>query len=202
MVAQLQDFPKMSPDEYLAWEAEQELRYEYVDGEIIAMTGESIPHNKIALNLYRALYPYLRQRGYRVNVMGVKVHGKKSRRYFYPDLVVTCNSEDLNATDYIRYPLIIVEVLSPGTAGYDYGKKFKYYRRIESLQEYILIDSESVSVETYQRGEGRLWLYKAYIENETIHLQSIDFALSLADLYEGITFEPEEDRNNSLQESS
>lgn len=193
MVAQFQEYPEMSPTEYLAWEAEQELRYEYVDGEIIAMTGGSIPHNDIALNLYRALYPHLRQRGCRVNVADVKVQGKQNSRYFYPDLVITCNSEDLQAKDSIQHPLIIIEVLSPGTAGYDYGKKFKYYRQIESLEEYVLIDSESVSVESYQRGEGKLWLYKAYMEGETLQLQSIDVQLSLVDLYEGVTFEPESD---------
>jgi len=197
MIAQLQEHPTLSPAEYLAWEAEQELRYEYVDGEIIAMTGGSIPHNDLALNLYRALYPHLRQRGCRVNVADVKVQGKQSHRYFYPDLVVTCHSEDSQATDYIRHPLIIIEVLSPGTAGYDYGKKFKYYRQIESLQEYILIDSESVSVETYQRGEGKLWLYKAYTEHETMPLQSIDFSLSVADLYEGIPLEAGEEGNET-----
>jgi Uma2 family endonuclease len=139
MIAQIQKSSQMSPDEYLDWEAKQELRYEYIDGEIIVMTGGSIAHNDLALNLYRALYPHLRQRGCRVNVADVKVQAKENSRYFYPDLLVTCNSEDLKARDYIQHPIIIVEVLSPGTAGYDYGKKFKYYRSIDSLEEYILI---------------------------------------------------------------
>jgi Uma2 family endonuclease len=157
----------MTPEEYLEWEGKQEFRHEYVDGEIFAMTGGSLPHNDIALNLYRALYPHLRQRGCRVNVSDVKVQTNQNSRYFYPDLVVTCHPQDLQSRKFIQHPKVIIEVLSPSTASYDSptetrrdrAQKLKYYRQIPSLQEYVLVDSESISVEVYHRGDGKMWYY-------------------------------------------
>ena len=101
MIAQPQNYQKMTPEEYLEWEANQEFRHEYIDGEILAMTGGFLPHNDIALNFYRALYPHVRQRGCRVNVSDVKVQARKNSRYFYPDLVVSCHPDDLKSREFI-----------------------------------------------------------------------------------------------------
>lgn len=103
----------MTIEEYFAWELQQELRYEYVNGEVFAMTGGTIPHNDIALNFYRALYPHLRARGCRVNVSDVKVQVTPQSPYYYPDVIVSCDPQDLNARKFIQNPKIIVEVLSP-----------------------------------------------------------------------------------------
>ncbi len=191
MIAEPQYPQKMTAEAYLEWEATQELRHEYVDGEILAMTGGSIPHNDIALNLYTALRPHLRQRGCRVNVSDVKVQANQNSRYFYPDLVVTCDPEDLKSRKFIQNPKVIVEVISPSTASYDRTKKLKYYRQISSLQEYMLIDSESMSVEIYHRGEGKTWYYYEYEKGEAIALQSIEFEFPMELLYEGISFDQE-----------
>ncbi|SKB13656.1 conserved hypothetical protein [Planktothrix sp. PCC 11201] len=191
MIANFQDSPKMTSEEYLKWEATQEMRHEYVDGEIVAMTGGSIPHNDIALNLYTSLRPHLRQRGCRVNVSDVKVQANQNSRYFYPDLVITCDPEDLKSRKFIQNPKVIVEVLSPSTASYDCTKKLKYYRQIPSLQEYVLIDSESMSVEIYHRGEGKMWYYYEYTNGDAIALQSIEFECPIELLYEGIIFDQE-----------
>ena len=188
MIANPQDYQKMTAEEYLEWESQQELRHEYVDGEILAMTGGTIPHNEIALNFYTALRLHLRQRGCRANVSDVKVQANQNSRYFYPDLVVTCEPEDLKSRDFIHHPKVIVEVLSPGTASYDRGEKFKYYRQMPSLQEYVLVDSESISVEVYHRGEGKMWLYYAYTNGDEIALESIEFECAIELLYEGIIF--------------
>ncbi|EAW36936.1 hypothetical protein L8106_21017 [Lyngbya sp. PCC 8106] len=188
MIAEPQYPQKMTPEEYLEWEAKQEFRHEYIDGEIVAMTGGSIPHNTIALNFYTALRPHLRQRGCQANVSDVKVQASKNSRYFYPDLVVTCHPDDLKARDFIEHPTVIVEVLSPSTAYYDNTKKLKYYRQIPSLQEYVLIDSESRSVEVYRRGEGKMWLYYASYQGEAIALESIEFECQIEVLYEGVSF--------------
>ncbi|MEB3340571.1 Uma2 family endonuclease [Okeania sp.] len=128
MIAEGQNYQKMSPEEYLEWEATQELRYEYIDGEIVAMTGGTIPHTKIYLNFYRALYTHLSQRGCEAYVADVKVQANENSSYFYPDLVVTCDPDDLKARDFIQHPKVIVEVFSPSTVSYDRGDKFKYYR--------------------------------------------------------------------------
>jgi len=125
MIAERKDYQKMTPEEYLEWEAQQEFRYEYIDGEILAMTGGSIPHTKIYLNFYRALYPHLSQRGCEAYVSDLKVQDSKNNRYFYADLVVTCNAEDLKSLDFIEHPKVIVEVLSPSTAKYDGDDKLK-----------------------------------------------------------------------------
>lgn len=191
MIAEAQFPQKMAPAEYLEWEAKQELRYEYVDGKILAMTGGSIPHNDIALNFYTLLRPHLRQRGCRVNVSDVKVQANQNNRYFYPDLVVSCDPEDLKSRDFIKHPKVIIEVLSPSTENYNRTKKLKYYRQIPSLQEYVLVDSEAIEVEVYQRGEGKMWHYYEYAVGEAIALKSIEFECPIELLYEGVSFETE-----------
>lgn len=192
MIATPQQSPKMSFDDYLVWESQQDIRYEYVNSEVFAMTGGTIPHNDIALNLYRALYPHLRSRGCRVNVSDVKVQVSPKSIYYYPDVIVSCDPQDLNARKFIQNPKLIVEVLSPGTSAKDRGEKFTYYLTIPSLQEYILIDSETISVERYCRGDGRMWLYYPYQAGDTITLSSIEFEFPIELLYEGIVFEIDE----------
>ncbi|MGB7441571.1 MAG: Uma2 family endonuclease [Coleofasciculaceae cyanobacterium] len=192
MVATPQQWPKMTIEEYLEWESKQEIRYEYVYGEVFAMTGGTIPHNDIALNLYTALRPHLHSRGCRANVSDVKVQVSPNSIYYYPDLIVSCDPQDLNARKFIQKPKLIVEVLSPGTSAKDRGEKFTYYLAIPSLQEYILIDSEKISVERYSRGEGRMWLYYPYQANDTITLSSIEFELPIELLYEGVALETDQ----------
>jgi Uma2 family endonuclease len=182
---------KMTIEQYLEWELQQDLRYEYVNGEVFAMTGGTIPHNDIALNLYRTVYPHLRSRGCRANVSDVKVQVSPNSPYYYPDVIVSCDPQDLNARKFIQNPTIIAEVLSPGTSAKDRGEKFTDYQKIPTLQEYLLIDSEKIAVERYFRGEGRMWLYYPYTVGDTIALSSIEFEFEIELLYEGIIFEIE-----------
>jgi len=188
MVSVPQQPPQMTVEEYLEWESQQEVRHEYVNGELFAMTGGTIPHNDIALNLYRALYPHLRSRGCRINVSDVKVAVNPTSPYYYPDIIVSCDPRDLNARKFIQYPKLIIEVLSPSTEAKDRGEKFTYYQTMPSLQEYVLIDSEKVAVECCRRGEGRLWLYYPYRAGDVISLSSIEFECAIALLYEGVSF--------------
>ncbi|MFW6357975.1 MAG: Uma2 family endonuclease [Chroococcales cyanobacterium] len=189
MIATPQPPQKMSFEEYLDWELQQEIRYEYAHGEVFAMTGGTIPHNDIALNLYTALRPHLRPRGCRVNVSDVKVQVSSHNIYYYPDIVVSCDPQDLNARKFIEKPKLIVEVLSPTTKGRDRGEKFIDYQTIPTLQEYVLIDSEKISVERFCRGEGRMWLYYPYSTGDIVSLSSIEFELPIEQIYEGIMFE-------------
>ena len=192
MIAIPQQPPKMTVQEYLEWEPQQDIRYEYVNGKIFAMTGGTIPHNDIALNLYTALRPHLRAKGCRVNVSDVKVQVTPNSPYYYPDLVVSCDPQDLKAHKFIQYPGIIVEVLSPGTSARDRGEKLSDYLKMPSLQEYLMIDSEKISVERYSRGEGRMWLYYPYIPGDIITLSSIEFEFPIELLYENVVFATEE----------
>ncbi|MBE9033006.1 Uma2 family endonuclease [filamentous cyanobacterium LEGE 11480] len=193
--------PGMTPEEFLEWEQTQELRYEYVDGQVISMQGEldanaekTIAHNDLALSLYRLLYDRVKSRGGRINVADVKV--KVRRRFRYPDLVVTCDERDKTAIKQFQYPKVIVEVLSPGTESVDRGKKLQEYQSLETLQEYVLINSQEMAVEIYRRGEGRTWLYESYGDGEEFALASLEFDCAIAHLYEGITLpeieEPDE----------
>jgi Uma2 family endonuclease len=191
MIAIFPQTPKMTIEEYLEWEPQQDIRYEYFNGEVFAMTGGTIPHNDIALNLYRALYPHLRSRGCRANVSDVKVQVSAKSPYYYPDVIVSCDPQDLNARKFIQNPKIIVEVLSPGTTARDRGEKFTNYLKVPTLQEYLLIDSEKIAVERYVRGEGRMWLYYRYTAEDMITLSSIEFEFAIELLYEGIAFDLE-----------
>jgi Uma2 family endonuclease len=175
---------RMSPQEFLAWEVTQTERYEYVNGRIMAMTGGTIPHNDLALNLYRALYDHIRSRGCKVNVSDVKV--KLRRRFRYPDLVVTCDDRDKAATKLFQYPKVIVEVLSPGTEAIDRGEKLQEYQSLSTLEEYVLINSEKALVEVYRRSSERVWLYESYGIEDTLVLKSLDFECAIAQVYEGI----------------
>ena len=188
MIATPQPAP-MSVEEYLAWEPQQEIRYEYVQGEVLAMTGGTVPHNDIAINLLTLLLPQIRAQGCRINMADVKLQIDVSGLYYYPDLIVSCDPRDRNAHKFIQFPKLIVEVLSPGTADKDRGNKFRDYQTISTLQEYVLIDSEKISAECYRRGEGRMWLYYPYATGDAIALESLDISLQIEQLYTGINFD-------------
>jgi Uma2 family endonuclease len=188
MVATLQP-QKMTVEAYLAWEPRQEIRHEFVNGEVFAMTGGTLAHNDIAINLLTALRPSIQTQGCRINIADVKVKVTKSL-YRYPDLVISCDERDRIALNAIKYPKLIIEVLSPGTEALDRGEKFKEYRNnLPSLEEYVLIGSTEINVEIYRRGEGRLWLYTSYQTGDTIKLESVGFEFPIALLYEGVSLE-------------
>jgi Uma2 family endonuclease len=191
MIANVQRQP-LSPAEYLAWEAEQPTKHEYIDGKTYAMAGGTLPHNDIAVNLTSALRETLRGTGCKVQMADAKVKISANGPYFYPDMVVSCDERDRRATDAISYPTLIVEVLSPSTAGFDRGDKFKFYRRISTLREYVLIDAEKVGVDCYRKTSTGRWELTAYpddaadVEHPILELMSIYFQYPLALLYEEV----------------
>ncbi len=186
----------MSPADYLAWEEQQEQRHEYLDGmvyprnDILGMAGGTLPHNDIALNLYTALRAPMRRRGCRVNVADVKVcispEGRDNGAFFYPDLLVSCHPQDLVALKFVQHPTVIVEVLSPATESYDRGAKFAQYRRLTSLQEYVLISSDRINVELFRLNDRRRWELIPYGPGDTLELSSLDFACPIELLYDAI----------------
>lgn len=188
----------MSPAEYLAWEEQQELRYEYLDGmvyprnDIIGMTGGTVPHNDIALNLYTALRAPMRSRGCRVNVADVKVQIDDRGAFFYPDLLVSCHPQDGTALKFVRYPTVIIEVLSPATESYDRGAKFAQYRRLESLQEYVLISSDRINVELFRLNDRQRWELIPYGSGDTLEFVSLEFACPIEWLYENVDLSSQE----------
>ncbi|NET03635.1 MAG: Uma2 family endonuclease [Merismopedia sp. SIO2A8] len=191
MIAQLET-PKMSPQEYLAWEAEQCTRYGYIDGYIYAMTGGTIPHNQVAVNLVALIKPHLRGRKCKTLSSDAKLGITEQGPFHYPDVSVTCDQRDRTARDYIRYPCLIVEVLSNTTEAFDRGKKFRHYRCLETLREYVLIDPDQMNVECYRLNEHRRWeLYHYTSSSESsddclVELTSIELAFPINLLYEDI----------------
>jgi Uma2 family endonuclease len=192
MVAQLQSPPYLSPEEYLDWEAQQEDKYEYENGKIIAMTGGTIPHSQIPANFAALLIPHLRGKGCKISVSDAKVM-TKSQKYYYPDVAVTCDERDRHAIDFLQYPCLIAEVLSPTTEARDRGIKQQHYMQIDTLQTYILITAERPRVEIFQRGE-RSWEYLFFEINEVdfkindpmIHVAKIDLSFPMSSLYENV----------------
>lgn len=178
----------MSAADYLAWEPLQEMRYEFHYGEVLAMTGGTVPHNDVAINLLMQLLPSVRSQGCRINMADVKLLVDPAGLYYYPDLMVSCDPRDQHAHQFIQFPKLIAEVLSPGTASKDRGDKFIDYQQLPSLQEYLLINSDKISIECYRRGEGRMWLYYPYGQGDTIHLGSLGVEFAVSNLYIGIQF--------------
>ncbi|MBD2529180.1 Uma2 family endonuclease [Nostoc flagelliforme FACHB-838] len=178
----------MSPHEYLKWEERQEIKYEYIDGEVFAMTEVTIPHNTIALNLASALKIHLRGGSYRVNMAGAKVGISENGPFHYPDVVVSWDERDKQAIQFFQYPCLIVEVLSPSTEAYDRGTKFTRYRRIQTLQEYVLINAEKIALDSFRLNDRGLWELHPYEAEDEVHLSSIDFHFPISLVYENVPF--------------
>ena len=194
----------MTPQEYLEWEELQPLKYEYINGEVFAMTGGILPHNSIAINLTTALKNHLRGSGCKVFMADAKVGISPSGPSHYPDVMVTCDQNDRTARKIIYHPILIIEVLYPSTEAFDRGRKFGNYRRIDSLREYVLIDADRMSVECYRRNQQGKWELSPYIPEETgtngleleIDLQSVDFHCPMSLVYEDVVF-PEDNLDAS-----
>jgi Uma2 family endonuclease len=180
-----------SPEEYLEFEVNSELRHEYIDGLIIPMTGGTPNHHKIAGNLYVAIHFALKRQPYEVYYTDQRLWIPKRRIHTYPDVMVVQTplvfAEGRN--DTITNPVMIAEVLSKSTKGYDRDEKFAAYRTIASFQEYILIDQYTIHVEQYVKTDHRKWMFLDYEDiNDTLNLTSIPGQISLADIYEKIDF--------------
>lgn len=191
MVALQEHFPRLTPIEYLEWEEQQEFRHEYVDGEVYAMTGGTLNHSAIAGNFYNILKNHLRGSGCKVFNSDAKVQILESNSYFYPDVSVTCDDRDRRATKFISYPCLIVEVLSPSTEAYDRGDKFALYRRSTSLQDYVLVSTNAMRVDLYQRNERGRWEILSSDAGDTIELSSVNLSVPVAQIYEDIVFSVE-----------
>lgn len=194
-ISQQDDQLILSPEEYLAWESEQDSKYEYENGKIIAMTGGTIPHSQIPANLSSLLIPHLRGKGCKVSVSDAKV-SIRSGKYYYPDVFVSCDTRDRFSRDFLQYPILIAEVLSPTTEARDRGVKQQNYMAIDTLQTYILITPERPRIEIYQKRDDYAWEYQSIAiaqpnfdqEDPLIHLTSIDLQFSLSTLYENVDF--------------
>jgi Uma2 family endonuclease len=183
----------LTPQNYLDWEEQQSIKYEYIDGEVFAMTGGTIPHNDLAVNLTTALKNHLRGKGCKVSMADAKVGVSERGPFHYPDVMVTCDERDRRAIRVIYYPCLIVEVLSPSTEAKDRGKKFQNYRRISTLKEYVLISSEQKVIECFRLNEKGVWELYTYSEGDEFELKSVDFRCPIELVYEDVILESVEE---------
>ncbi len=189
------DKPNMTLEEFFQWEVQQDSKYEYINGEVYAMTGRTVPHSAIAVNLLAALRPHARGRFCQVLSSDAKVAISDAGPSFYPDVQVTCDPRDRGAIDAIRYPCLVVEILSPSTEAYDRGAKFAHYRRLESLREYVLISSDRINVEIFRLNDRGKWELTPYSSGETVQLTSIEFECAIEVLYEDVELSPQENND-------
>lgn len=166
----------MTMDEYIALESQAEIKSEFVDGELFAMAGGSYRHSAICSNLHRSIGNRLVETECTVFDSNLKLAVVPHRAFFYPDLMVVCGAVECfeDHEDIIQNPILIVEVLFPSTELFDRGKKFAYYRSLPSLQEYVLVSQEAVSVEVFSKRVDGNWFFSVIQERDaSIDLHSL-----------------------------
>ncbi len=173
---------------YLAWEETQPERNEYIAGEVFAMVGVRQSHNVATLNLATVLRRELKGSPCRVFVESVKTRVEAANCFFYPDVVVSCDPRDRLTPDYISHPVLVVEVLSDSTAAFDRGAKFAAYRKLDSLQEYVLVDVAAQRIELFRRNPENHWVL--YDAGDTLELASLSLNLDVAELLDDTQEEP------------
>jgi Uma2 family endonuclease len=184
---------KVTAEEYLALDRAAEFRSEFLDGEIIAMSGGSARHSKLQVNLTLELETALRGTPCQTFSADLRVR-VSPRTYTYPDLTVVCGKPLLadDEQDILVNPKVIFEVLSPSTEFYDRGLKFRRYREIGSLTDYILVDQDQTRIEQFTRGNAHTWTLRDYQDaSETLLIESIGVSIPLVRLYERIEFPSE-----------
>jgi Uma2 family endonuclease len=171
-------------DQYVALEEHANVRHEFLDGEIYAMAGGTPEHAAICTNVSTALNVQRRGRGCRVHSSDLLVRVLATGLATYPDVTVVCARAELDPANRnaITNPIVLVEVLSPGTAEYDRGEKLAHYQRIPSLQEVILVAHDERRIEVWRRAEDGAWT-QSEARAGSIRLASIDCALEVTDVY-------------------
>ncbi|MFT4101701.1 MAG: Uma2 family endonuclease [Burkholderiaceae bacterium] len=179
--AQAQSY--LSPADYLTWEQDQTERHEYIDGKVFAMAGAENRHATVSLNMAIALRQHLRGTRCSTYMSDVRLHVAASNAYFYPDVMVTCDSDDHASRMSKSSPALVVEVLSPSTASYDLGAKFAHYRQIATLREYVLVDIDRRSADVYRKGADGLWVLHPFSDGQVVELASVELALPVAEVF-------------------
>ena len=177
-------------DDFIAAAEGTDERIEFVDGQIVSLAAPSLEHGLIAENIAFSLRTRLRTKGCRVLSQGNLVAVAGSDDTFIPDVAVFCGDvqrRKVRRADVLRNPVVLVEVLSPSTADYDHGRKWLSYRGISSLKHYLLVAQDQARVEWYTRHGEHFWHYAETIGIEgEVRLESLNVALSLAEVYEGV----------------
>ena len=185
------DKPHVSIEEYLKREFDAETRSEYLDGEIVAMSGASPDHNRISGNINGEFYIQLKETSCEAFASETRTWVEDCGSYFYPDIVAACGVLRYNSDNppALLNPTLIVEILSDSTEAYDRGRKFRCYRAIASLREILFVSQYEPLIEHYRRQTEDLWIMSAIQGMEaSITLESLPCTLKLSDIYSRITW--------------
>jgi len=178
----------MTVEEYFQLEEnDPDTRFEYIDGYVYAMAGGTADHDTVKSNMQRILWNLLRGSKCRVYSSDMKVYISETR-YFHPDVIVTCDPRDRGRVQAIQSPRIVVEVLSPTTELTDRTWKLKNYCAHPTIEEYVLVDSQSFKIESYHK-ENNKWIYEAFENTDEIPLYSLGVHFPFAEAYTDVEFE-------------
>jgi Uma2 family endonuclease len=180
----------LTPEEYLAIERKAEIRSEYIQGRMYAMSGASLRHSALVGNILGGIWTQTRGKGCHVHATDLRVKVTPTGLYTYPDVVAFCGEARVEDShqDTLLNPAVIVEVLSPSTEAYDRGEKFANYRRIDALREYVLVSQDKKRVEHFRR-DGDDWRLTEISEpGAALHLEAIGCSLTLLAIYENVDF--------------
>ena len=193
MNAQPQENVKITPEAYLEIERTSEIKHEYFDGEIFAMTGASLSHNRINRNIIQKMGIQLDGSSCEALASDMRVKIEGIEKYTYPDIAVVCGDielEEKKGLDTLLNPIVIIEILSKSTEAYDRGTKFQHYQFISSLKEYILVSQHLCRIEQYVRRDAGKWIYSSYDEmGQSMTMASINCELLLSDVYYRVEFD-------------
>ncbi|MBE9220317.1 Uma2 family endonuclease [Dolichospermum flos-aquae] len=184
-----------SPAEYLELEVNSDIRHEYINGLIIHKTGGTPDHNQLAGNFYAILNFALKRQPYQVFVTDQRLWIPNRKIHTYPDIMVVQTPLVFaeGRKDTIINPVMIAEVLSTSTKGYDKDEKFAAYRTIPSFQEYILIDQYTMHVEQYSKTDNNKWIFSEYSNShDSLNLAAIACQILLEDIYDQVDFAAKE----------
>lgn len=172
-------------EEYMALEKVSEVRHEYFEGEIFAMAGGTVQHNRLVGNCAFALRNGLGNSKCEVFFESVQLAVEKGRYYNYPDVAVTCSAVDLEADRTITSPVLVIEVLSKSTEGRDRSWKFDRYKALPSLRHYLLVSQKTCLVEWYRREESGVWSFTPLAQfPDELYFPELNVTLRVEDIYE------------------
>jgi Uma2 family endonuclease len=182
----------ITPEQYLEIERKAEYKSEYYQGVIYAMAGGTLMHGVIIANLTAALVQALRKRNCVVCPVDVRLRVTPTGLYTYPDIMVVCGEPAYcdDRKDMVTNPVLIVEVLSPSTEAHDRGFKLAHYRKLDSMQEYMLVSQHERRIERYLRQPNDQWLYSESTGGDaSMRMESVGSSLALAEIYDKVEFE-------------
>jgi Uma2 family endonuclease len=179
------DYSKMDVEDYLTLDkSSQNVRYEYLDGELRMQAGGSPRHAAIIANLTIAIGKFLADGP--CWIYNSDVHLQLSEtRYVHPDVAVSCDERDHESEDVIQYPRLVIEVLSPTTETIDKIRKLAYYQECPTIQEYMMVDSLSIRIEVYHR-ESDGWKLYTYGPGSTVKIECLELQFPISDIYRGM----------------